>query len=98
MKTVLLFTATGPVVVLTSHQSIIDPMLLDKLRAKGIEKFIAYDLATEWVKDRYGGHFALVMQDLRESDDLRVLDFNGDRIFRLLRLDLLGEPIIHEPG
>ncbi len=38
------------------------------------------------------------MHDLRESDDLRVLDFNGARAFRLFRLAELGSPIMHEEG
>ena len=31
-----------------------------------------------------------------ESDDLRVLDFNGDRAFRLFRFSELGPPIMYE--
>lgn len=98
MKAALLFTATGPVIVLTSHEAITSPALLEKLEAKGIEKFIAYDLPLEALRERYGGHFSVVMNDLHESDDLRVLDFNGDRIYRLLRLGELGQPVVHEPG
>lgn len=98
MKAVLLFTSTGPVVILTSHESITSPPLLEKLEAKGIEKFIAYEIPLEEVRERYGGHFAVVMNDLHETDDLRVLDFNGDRVFRLLRLSELGRPLVHEPG
>jgi len=32
------------------------------------------------------------MQDLHETNDLRVLDFNDERAFRLFRLKELGEP------
>ncbi len=38
------------------------------------------------------------MRDLRESDDLRVLDFNGERAFHLFHLAELGSPIMHEEG
>ena len=34
-------TKSGPIVVLTSHTSILDTFLLEKLADKGIEKFIA---------------------------------------------------------
>ena len=98
MKAVLLFTSTGPVVILTSHESITSPRLLQKLEAKGIDKFIAYEIPLDELRERYGGHFAVVMNDLHESDDLRVLDFNGDRIFRLLKLSELTEPLVHEPA
>ena len=47
---------------------------------------------------RYGHHFDTAMRDLRESDDLRVIDFNGERAFRLFHLSELGTPILYESG
>jgi hypothetical protein len=38
MKIALLFTGSGPLVIATSHDSLMDPVFLDKLHAKGIEK------------------------------------------------------------
>ena len=96
MKAVMMMTSSGPMVVLSSHGSLTDPALLAKLKAKGIEKFIAYDLDMEDVQKRYGGHFRTVVQDLHETDDLRILDFNGYRIFELFQLSQLGEPVIYE--
>ncbi len=96
MKTLMLFTGSGPVVILTSHGSVRDTALLEKLRGKWIGKFIAYEIPLDLAERRYGGHFQVVMRDLRESDDLRVLDFNGERAFRLFRLSELGAPIMHE--
>ena len=96
MKSILLYTGGGPLVILTSHDSITDSVLLAKLAAKGIEKFVAYDLPLDTVKQRYTGHYELVLNDLNESDDLRVLDYNGERAFRLFRFDEMGEPIFHE--
>ena len=96
MKAYLLFTASGPVVILSSHESPTDEVFLAKMKAKGVEKFIAYDLPWDEVKTRYGGHFQTVLNDLHESDDLRMLDFNGQRVFQLFRLDQLGKPYIHE--
>ena len=97
MKSFLLMTANGPLVILTSHQSMEDPSLLDKLTIKGIDKFIAFQVPYALAVERYGGHFTVVANDLRESDDLRVLDYNGDRIFRLFSFSELGEAHIHEP-
>jgi hypothetical protein len=96
MKAALLFAGSGPLMILTSHASLTDPVLLGKLRAKGIDKFIAYELPLVTVEQRYGGHFHAVMSDLHETDDLRVLDFSGERAFRLFHLFELGEPIMHE--
>jgi hypothetical protein len=98
MQTFMLFTGSGPLVTLTSHEAITDPALLDKFRAKGIDKFIAYAIPLELAKERYGGHFDVVLRDLHETDDLRILDYNGERAFRLFRLTELGPPILHEPG
>jgi len=97
MKVVMLFTGSGPIVILTSHDSVTDAALLEKLKAKGIERFLAYDLPLDIAKERYGGHFHMVLNDLHETDDLRVLDYNGERAFALFRLDELGAPIIYDP-
>ncbi len=61
MKAVMLFTGSGPVVILTSHDSVTDPALLEKLKAKGIERFLAYYLPLDVAKKRYGGHFQTVL-------------------------------------
>ena len=47
-------------------------------------------------RERYGGHFQAVESDLHETDDLRVLDFNGQRVFQLFRFDELGAPTLQE--
>ena len=70
MKAALLIAGSGPLVILTSHTSFTNPVLIKKLREKRIEKFIAYELPLAVVQERYGGHFQHVMQDLHESDDL----------------------------
>ena len=96
MQALMLFGGSGPLVILTSHESATDPVLLEKLKAKGLDKFIAYQIPVDLARERYGGHFEVVLRDLHESDDLRVLDFNGERAFRLFRLAELGSPIIYE--
>lgn len=98
MKAIMLITGSGPLVILTSHDAVTDPGLLGKLRAKGIERFIAHEIPLDLAKLRYGGHFSTVLNDLHESDDLRVLDYNGERAFGLFRLDELGPAIMNEPG
>jgi hypothetical protein len=71
--------------------------LLEKLEAKGIARFLAYELPLDLAKQRYGGHFRTVVNDLRETDDLRVLDYNGERAFGLFGLNELGNPVIYDP-
>jgi hypothetical protein len=90
-------TGSGPIVILTSYKHIEDADLLEALQLKGIDKFIAYEVPIDMAKERYGGHFNAVMNDWLETDDLRVLDFNGERAFRLFSFSELGEAKLHEP-
>jgi len=92
----MLLTGGGALVILTSHDDLKAPQLLEKLATKGIDKFIAYEISLQLAEKRYGGHFSVVSHDLHETDDLRVLDFNGDRAFRLFPFAELEGPIMHD--
>jgi hypothetical protein len=96
MKAYMLITGSGPLVILSSHTSIEDPVLVEKLAAKGIDKFLSYEVPIELAKERYGNHFTVVAHDLYETDDLRVLDYNGERAFRLFSFAELGETTAHD--
>ena len=98
MKVAMLFTGSGPIVIMTSHESVTTPALLEKLKVKGIDRFLAYEVPLDLAKKRYGGHFGIVLSDLHETDDLRVLDYNGERAFALFRFEELGPPIVHDPA
>jgi hypothetical protein len=80
-------------VVSVSHKI---TFLLEKLADKGIEKFIAYEIPIGLAQQRYGAHFTVVRGDLRETDDLRVLDEDGERAFKLFRFEQLIPPLVHE--
>src|SRR5438445_8135575 len=90
MKSLLLLTASGPLLILTSHESLRDQKLLEVLKQKGIGKFVAFEVPLSLAKQRYGGHFQAVESNLHETDDLRILDFNGQRVFQLFRFDESG--------
>ena len=96
MKAYFLFTSTGPLVILTSYDFVEHPELLEKLRAKGVDKFVAHEISIETARTRYGGHFEVVCMDVHETDDMRVLDFNGERAFKSFRFKDLGPPIYYE--
>ena len=96
MKSYFLFTASGPLVILTSYDSIDNPELLRRLRSKGITKFMACEVPVELARERYGMHFDVVCEDLHETDDLRVLDYNGERAYRNFSFKELGAPIYYE--
>ncbi len=97
MKAAIIFSGTGPILILTSYDSLTNPDLVEKLAAKGIKKYIATELPLESVKLRYGAHFDIVMEDLKQTDDLRVLDYNGHNILATFSFQEMGRPVYYEP-
>jgi len=91
------FTGSGPILILTSYGSLTDGNLVEKLATKGINKFIAYEVAEDIVKEKYGRQYSQVMTDVREEDDLRVLDYDGHHVFHKFAFKDLGDPKYHEP-
>lgn len=89
----LIFTGSGPLLILSSFPQLTDERLVSKLRYKGIDKFIAYEVDMDAVRERYAASFDTVAQDLEGVEDMRVLDFNGHQIMTNFHLDRLGEPI-----
>jgi hypothetical protein len=95
VRAYLVFAGSGPILVLTTFPGVADSRLLDKLRLKGIPKFIAYEVPLERTRVLYGEPFRVVAADLEGVEDVRVLDFNGHHIFAKFRLSELGEAIRH---
>ncbi len=96
MKAGIFFSGTGPILILTTYDSLTDPKLVEKLSAKGIKKFIAYEVSDEMVKEKYGMQYNVIMGDLHQTDDLRVLDYDGHHIFNNFSSKELGDPIFYE--
>jgi len=96
MKAGIFFTGTGPILILTTYDALDDSNLIEKLSIKGIKKYIAYEVDREKVKEKYGKHFNVILGDLRQSDDLRVLDYDGHHVFYSFSLKELGEPVFYE--
>ena len=96
MKAGIFFTGSGPILILTSFESLSNPLLIDKLTAKGIKKFIAYEIPDDVVRQKYGEHYEIIMNDLNQEDDLRVLDYDGHHVFNNFAFSSLGEPSYHE--
>ncbi len=96
MKAGIFFSGTGPILILTSYESLDDPNLVEKLALKGIKKYIAFEIQEDLVKEKYGRHFNVILGDLKQEDDLRVLDYDGHHVFYNFSIDEMGEPIYHE--
>jgi hypothetical protein len=97
MKVGIYFTGTGPILILTTYDSLDDPEIIKKLSAKGIKKFIAYEVPEKRVKELYSTYYAMILGDLRPEDDFRVLDYDGHNVFYNFAFDDFSEPIFYEP-
>ena len=89
----LIFTGTGPILLLSTYPSVTDERVLEKLHFKGIDKFIAYEVDLEAVRAAYSRTYEGVAADLEGAEDIRVLDFNGHQIMANFSLESLGQPI-----
>ena len=96
MKAGMLLTGNGALVYLTSHTDYIDNDLTEKFKSKGINKFIAYEISVDEARRRYAGHFDSVIRDLYETDDLRILDYDGTRAFKMFSFNEMSRPYMYE--
>ena len=96
MRAGIFFTGSGPVLLLTSFGSLEAPGLVEKLKTKRIEKFIAFEVPEDVVREKYGNYYNVVMGDLDQDDDLRVLDYDGHHVFNNFSLNDLREPLYHD--
>jgi hypothetical protein len=94
MRAYIVFSGTGPILILTTYPELTDERLVTKLSHKGIVKFIAYEAPLERVRSIYGVPYEVIAEDLEHTEDLRVLDFNGHHIFSRFSFKELGEPIM----
>lgn len=92
MKAGMVLTGSGPILILTSLDSLDDPALSEKLRARGIKKYIAYEVPVDRAKKQYGTRFSIILGDLSQTDDMRVLDIDGPHVFNSFSFDELGPP------
>ena len=96
MKAAIVFTGGGPALFLTSYESLQHPGFIEKLSGRGIHKFIAYEVDIAGVKQKYREHFEAMRKDLKETEDVRCLDYNGFNVFHSFSFNELRIPIYHE--
>jgi len=93
MRAYVVFSGTGPILLLTTFPELTDTRLVRKLSQKGITKFIGYEVSLERARSIYGVPFEVISSDLESTEDCRVLDFNGHHIFSSFSFEEFGEPI-----
>ena len=98
MKGILVFSGSGPLLIVSSFPTIDNPYLINRLRAKGLQKFIAWEIPIDHCRDFYGFTYRDIVEDLEEHNDMRVLDFDGHRIFLNFSLRDLQDGVIFEDG
>jgi len=97
MKAAVVFTGSGPILVLTTFESLSDPAFVERLGARGMKKFIAHEVPVEKVRKMYGNRYEVILGDLSQSDDLRVMDIDGHHVFNSFSFDELG-PGVYFPS
>jgi hypothetical protein len=93
LRAYLMFTGSGPILVLSSYPKLTDERLIQKMRYKGIDKFMAYQVDLEAVEERYPQPYSSAVEELEGVEDSQVLDFNGHQIMANFSLEALGDPI-----
>ena len=96
MKAGVIFTGSGPIMILTTYESLLSEEFAKKLEQKGIKKYLAFEVDLELTKEKYGKHYEAIMGDVHQQDDLRVLDYNGHNVFYLFSFKELGQPLFKE--
>jgi hypothetical protein len=96
MRSYLVFTETGPILILTSCSTATEKALVGSLHHKGFDKFIAYELPLADVHRLYGVPFEVVASDVEHGRSAGALDANGPRIFDSVSLSDLERPIAYE--
>ncbi|MBW1852138.1 MAG: hypothetical protein JRJ15_12050, partial [Deltaproteobacteria bacterium] len=81
MKAGIFFAGTGPILILTSYEDLSDVTFSAKLRQKGIDKYLAVEVPLELCQKKYGRHYDAILNNIKQSDYLRVLDYNGFNVF-----------------
>ena len=96
MIAALIFSGSTPILILTTYPYLNDDRFIEKLGQKGINKFIAFEVSLETAKVRYGTRYDIILQDLGDNEDMRVLDYDGHTAFQNFSFEELGEPFEYE--
>jgi hypothetical protein len=97
MIALVVFSEIEPMIVITTLAVASDERLAERLRSKGVEKFIAREIPLDKLRDRYGLPFEVLEAEVDGGKDLRVLDYNGRHIFENISLADLGAGLRYEP-
>jgi len=96
MKAGIVFTGTGPILILTTYEDFCNEKFSQKMAQKGIDKYMAVEVPLDMCVEKYGQHYDVIMKDVKQEDDLRVLDYNGFNVFHNFPFESWGKEYRHE--
>jgi len=96
MKAGIIFTGTGPILILTTYGSLDAAPFTAKMAQKGIDKFLAFEVPLAMCQQKYGQHYDVILKDVKQTDDLRVLDYNGFNVLHNFPFSSYANEIRHE--
>lgn len=96
MKAGIITAGSGAILIVTDCDSFDDPNLVTALRQKGFDKYVEFEVPLDLVKRQYGQHYSVIMADRKQTDVLRVVDTDGQRVFRNFPLSVFGPPLCHD--
>ena len=77
----LLLTSSGPILIVTLLDSADHPRLRRELARRGVGSTIAWKVPKAEVRQAYGGDVEEMVDNLDTERPLRVVDFDGRRVF-----------------
>jgi len=97
VRAYVVFTGTGPILLVTRLNSGLQGEVpSNHLAAKGIKRFIAYEVSHESAAERYGTRYTEAMSRLASDSDIRVVDVDGHHVFSSFSFAEMGEPVYVE--
>lgn len=90
MTALLVFTETQPLLLMASRAVVSDDRLAEGLKDRGIDKFMAYEVPIDHLRREYGLAFERIEADLKNGEEMRVLDFKGSHVFAKVDFAELG--------
>jgi hypothetical protein len=96
MKTAILVTDSGPLLVSTTCGSLAEPGFTQTLHGKGIDKFIACEVSIDRCRRLYPRHFHEEPDGGHGKPQVDVLDTDGRRIFLNFPFAESGAPLLVE--
>ncbi|HEX9593156.1 MAG TPA: hypothetical protein VGB12_07410 [bacterium] len=93
MKTFLVFTGTGPIMLVTRLSEMDVDAARNHMESKGIKKYIAYEVPYSRAEERYGTRLHAAVARLAHPEDIRVFDVDGHHAFMNFDFTEMGEPV-----